>query len=774
MKAFFRFLFAIVFLGTSLTAAVAQVSSPLITEPANIIDTRGVQLDAINRSLSGTVNSDTLRELRNRALEIQAALMRAVEALEPQLAEVDRRLGQLGEASDGEDADIVAQREKLRTARAQIDSDIKRGRLLLTDTASAIETINAALAEAFRQNTMQKMASPLSPQFWQQIGLLRDDVPRISRFMAQSLGSFDRLSMSSALWAVIAGVIAFVLVQPLRQWLEALGFKVAIKAAPPTRIRRSGIALWFTIVGTVTTALSLVLIAQAIHGLGFFTASEGLAFFSELVGVGTFAGFVISLGRALLLVDRESWRLPPLTDNEAKAVSNYPVWASANLVFGVALMELNRLAGTGPVMTAISNLVVAILYAVLLLAFLRRWYILRLQRKENAGGSENNQATPLFQLVAMVFRIAVVIALVAILLGYVNLALFIGRELIWVMIIAATGYLLLLLIDDFAEALSSPDGLVARQAHAALSIRPETVRQAGVLISAVLRIAILFFAVVLIFAPVGPGSGTVFSGLGDLSSITIAGITFRPSSVLRALFVLGVGLAALHFVLGWLEETYLPTTRLDSGARNSTVMIVKYAGYILAGLWSINTLGIGIERIALIVSALSVGIGFGLQAITQNFISGLILLAERPLKIGDTVRVGTDEGDVRKISVRATEIQIADRSTLIVPNSELITKTIRNMTPTDPVGRLEIAFGIPIDADPQQARKLVLDLFEEHPGILDDPRPTVLIDSIADGRINFKSFAFVASAKNEASIKSALLFDFLERFRQEGIVLHTS
>jgi len=156
-------------------------------------------------------------------------------------------------------------------------------------------------------------------------------------------------------------------------------------------------------------------------------------------------------------------------------------------------------------------------------------------------------------------------------------------------------------------------------------------------------------------------------------------------------------------------------------------------------LWTISTLGIGMERIALVVSALSVGIGFGLQAITQNFISGLILLAERPLKIGDTVRLGDEEGDAKKISVRSTEIQISDRSTLIVPNSELITKTIRNMTSGEPFGRVEISFSVPVDSDPQQVRQMILAIYDGHPGVLNDPKPSVLIRSIADGKLSSRA-----------------------------------
>jgi small-conductance mechanosensitive channel len=125
-------------------------------------------------------------------------------------------------------------------------------------------------------------------------------------------------------------------------------------------------------------------------------------------------------------------------------------------------------------------------------------------------------------------------------------------------------------------------------------------------------------------------------------------------------------------------------------------------------------LGISVNRIAWIASALSVGIGFGLQAIVQNFISGLILLAERPVKVGDWVVLGAAEGDIRRINVRATEIQLGDRSTLIVPNSEFITKTVRNMTLRNAEGRVLIRLPMPLSTNALQVRDIMLGALREH------------------------------------------------------------
>ena len=242
---------------------------------------------------------------------------------------------------------------------------------------------------------------------------------------------------------------------------------------------------------------------------------------------------------------------------------------------------------------------------------------------------------------------------------------------------------------------------------------------------------------------------------------------------MRGVVVLCIGLTLVRAFMGWLEGKYLPATDLDGSARNSVGLVARYVGIALAVIWALASLGIGVERIALLLSALSVGIGFGLQAITSNFVSGLILLAERPIKIGDWIRVGTDEGDVKRISVRSTEIALADHSTLIVPNSELITKSVLNKTLASPLGRIQIQFAVPLETDADRVRAIVAAAFAQEAAVLDDPAPAIFIDSIADGRIFFNCFAHVASPRAAYGARSAIFTMLLRRFREDAIDIGT-
>ncbi|WP_159311534.1 mechanosensitive ion channel family protein, partial [Raoultella terrigena] len=199
--------------------------------------------------------------------------------------------------------------------------------------------------------------------------------------------------------------------------------------------------------------------------------------------------------------------------------------------------------------------------------------------------------------------------------------------------------------------------------------------------------------------------------------------------------------------------------------------LLGYFGGVMVIAAALAALGISVERIAWVASALSVGIGFGLQAIVQNFISGLILLAERPVKVGDWVKLGDTEGDIRRINVRATEIQLGDHSTVIVPNSEFITKTVRNMTWGGAQGRVLLRLPAPLDTDAQRMRQLILDAFTSHPDVLDTPAPIVQLEGIVDGTLTFLAIGHVVNPRNTGGVKSDLLFSILETLRQAGLAL---
>ncbi|GGD32450.1 DUF3772 domain-containing protein [Aureimonas glaciei] len=772
LRTFVRSLWLVLFLllGVAAIPAGAQEEAAE-ADPVVVLDQQAAELAAIQKAAEAETTSAEKAELRDRGMVAGSTANMAVAQLVPRLAEIDARIAELGPVLEDEAPDVKAQRERLDAERTDLDSTIKRGRLVAADAKEMIDRMIREINEAFNRDTFKKVASPLSPALWSDVAAsLADDLARLRDFVVVSVLGASKAHFGSRLALVAAGLgLALLLLMPVRRGLRQVGRRIAVEQVPGTRARRSALALWFVLVGTFTSALAFLILFQALNWGGFLTRwTRPLA--ETLSITASIGGFMVSLGAGLLLVGQPSWRLAPLTEETAKRLRPYPGLGAILTFVGVFLIESGKAVGVSEAAAIFLNYVVAFSYSALLAALLITLMRHRRAAAQEAGAEPSAQTT-FVTLATLLGWCAVAVALVAALQGYVNFALFLSRQAIWTAIVAAATYLLLIVADDLCTTFLSPESRLGRSLQAGLGLRRTQVGQLGVIASALLRLAILVVAAILLSGPLGPGASSLFYQFGNSAEIQIGGFSIVPGSILKAAVVLFVGIALMRAVRHWLNERYLPATDLDPGARNSVSTIVSYAGILLAGFWALSTLGIGVERIALVVSALSVGIGFGLQAITQNFVSGLILLAERPVKIGDTVRLGTDEGEVRRISVRSTEIQIADRSTLIVPNSELITKSIRNMTMANPLGRIQIGFSAPLDVDVAAVRRALLDILAAHETILEDPAPSVFIDGIEDGKVAFKAFAFVASPRTVYSTRSAIYFTLLERFKAEEIKL---
>ncbi|MEL4890625.1 DUF3772 domain-containing protein [Xanthomonas protegens] len=779
-----RYVLLLLWLCAAVASAQPQDAADAPPDPQTLLDNaakslkdaRGKEVDAGNQ----TAFQDLVTQVSDASNDAQTA----VDALAPQLAQVEARLQQLGPAATGDSPDIAAQRKALTKQRDALDSGVKRGKLMVVEARQLADEIERARAEHFSQELSLRSPSPLSPALWKQIAAdFPDDQAKLLALYTLGVQSLQDAIAEHGSGALGVGIaIAVILLFPLRYLLRWLGKRYAVSRAPGSRLRRSGLAIWFLLLGTLTPGLAALALAEALRSID--AVPERLdAVLNGFVVVSFAAAFMGSLGASVLLPNQPSWRLFPIDDATARRLRKY-TWATAALAWlSSMLLVINQAARTSDSATVAADGVIALVYGVLILATLTS--LSRLRRRQYAEAAAqalaNAQPPPPGQhggalaLIGVLVKVAVVVALLAALLGYLHLGLFITRQIIWITMIVGAIRLLMTFADDFALWLFASEGRIGRAANGAFGVRSSRLEQAGVLTSALLRVVLLLIGIGALLMPFGTNVSIVsdwFSLLSDGIRVSDK-VVLYPGAIVRSVLVLLLGLGVMQYLHRWLTQTYLPKTELDDGSRNSISTVARYVGIILAALWALAALGIGLERIALVVSALSVGIGFGLQSITQNFVSGLILLAERPVKIGDWIKIGDQEGDVRRISVRATEIQVGDRSTLIVPNSELITKTLRNMTLAGPLGRVQIQFAVSLGTDVTKLRALLLELYAAHPGVLDDPAPSVFIDSIANGHVTLNSFAYVASPRLTYGTRSELFFALLQRLAEEGIALES-
>ncbi len=219
-----------------------------------------------------------------------------------------------------------------------------------------------------------------------------------------------------------------------------------------------------------------------------------------------------------------------------------------------------------------------------------------------------------------------------------------------------------------------------------------------------------------------------------------------------------------------LESRFLARYIVDIGVRTSIATIIKYLILILGFYIILKTSGIDLSGLGLLAGALGVGIGFGLQNITNNFISGLIILFERPIKVGDRVEVGDVNGDIVKISARATTVVTNDNISIIVPNSEFISNRVINWSHNDSKVRFKIPVGVSYNEDPQKIRKILIEVASKHPGVLANPKPNVWFNNYGDSSLDFNLLVWTTKfIHRPGAFKSELYFDIFEKFKEHNV-----
>jgi potassium efflux system protein len=238
--------------------------------------------------------------------------------------------------------------------------------------------------------------------------------------------------------------------------------------------------------------------------------------------------------------------------------------------------------------------------------------------------------------------------------------------------------------------------------------------------------------------------------------------------------ITGIVVAALTFVSarnipGVLEITVLKRLPMDTGARYALTTISRYIISAVGTIVAFNSIGVNWSRLQWLVAALSVGLGFGLQEIVANFVSGLIILFERPYRVGDIVTIGQISGRVTRIRIRATTIVDWDRRELIVPNKDFITGQLINWSLSDKITRLIVPVGIAYGSNTALAQKLLLKAAAEHPQILDDPASSALFLGFGDNSLNFELRAFIDEPLNRVQVISDLHLAIDDAFREASI-----
>ncbi len=265
---------------------------------------------------------------------------------------------------------------------------------------------------------------------------------------------------------------------------------------------------------------------------------------------------------------------------------------------------------------------------------------------------------------------------------------------------------------------------------------------------------------------------SIFQHAQDIFKFTLFTINRTPitlSSVFLFLIVLAITYFFAKFTNFFILRRLLKRFNVDEGLRFTLQRINFYTLMLIGVIIAFQFIGIDLSGLAVIFGMLSVGIGFGLQNITSNFVSGIILLLERPIKIGDRVMVGDTEGDVLDINIRSTTISSLNNVSIIIPNSDFISSKVINWSHGDPKVRITIDVGVSYDSDLDLVLHTLREVADEHPNVLKRPEPDVLFLSFGDSAWNLRLRVWLPNPKNHHKIRSELNIAIVRKFRERNI-----
>ncbi|WEJ37881.1 mechanosensitive ion channel family protein [Sinorhizobium sp. C101] len=750
------------------SSALPEVPPKAFPEEQARIDAWQATLERVEAALQAErVDDVTLSQLRSQIAKIpmQAAGLKA--ALQPRLQLVNQRIEQLKPADEqaarNQTEAIKSEQAQLQSEAAGLQGVVQQADLIALRGQQDIDTIGERRRALFTSSILQRSQSLADPSFWFDLAAATPEtLADQSRVVGYWFGALvERTGRSAAgILVVVIGFAAFLL-SPGRRWLTRRTSRDP-SVLHPSGLAKATAAAAITLANLLIPAVAFFVLYQAMSILKVLPADLATVLRPVLFGL-TFASFFYGLSIAVLAPERPSWRLVEVTDTAAERLIPIIVAMAVVNVGGLALDAFLK-ATHAPLSFAVAAQGLgAIALGILAMVALR--FVAREDDDENPQGTSSA-----WRLLIPVTWAVAALTVIAPLAGFVAFGRFAALQIVFTTAVLMSLVLLLRLADEAISYGFSVQTRIGGFMRQAIGLKPNTISQIGVILAGFARLIVIMVAVMALLAPWGIQSEDV---VGTFTSaffgFEIAGFSFSPSAILGAIVVFVVVIVATRGFQRWLDGRLLPQTSLDTGLRTSIHTGVGYVGAAIAGLVAFSYAGLNLQNVAIVASALSVGIGFGLQSIVNNFVSGIILLAERPFKVGDRIEVGPNTGIVQRVSVRATQIQTFDNVTVIVPNADLISGQVVNWMHGDFSARLKIPVGVSYESDPEQVRRVLLEIAMDNPRVLRIPEPFVSFTDFGADALQFTLFCHVGNINADAGAASDMRFEIAKRFREEKI-----
>ncbi len=755
---------------SSASFSVAQEQSAIRSR----LDGLRLQLDQIETSVTTRVTSDlALQENRKQIDEIAADIKTVADEQAPRADAVRSRLKELGPRPDDksppESAEITKERDDREKALKDVEETVKLARALLVQADQLSTAISDKRRTLFADQVFAPSSSILSPSLWTDVAVNVGHDVRALLIVAEDTYSraVNRAGLIGGLLIFLGLVLTIVATAFARRKVLAAIERTTL-FGNPTPMQKGLRAIAFGGIGFLIPAAGTYAIGQAINGADILPTRVEKVMLIILHGA-VFVSLIRGLAEGLLATAKPEWRLLTLPNRTAFRLSALAGQVSLIIVIGRIVEGVTQAIAAGLALSVLSKSLFALLVACILAAGL---HAIKPEEHPSSDPTLNGSETrPMWIVIARMCAWLIVFGiLVAVLFGYSALAAFLSDQLATLSILATLTFLAIHLSNSVFDQSLRPETKLFRSIQSASGLSRQAIEQLAVILSGVTQLLILGLSATFALAPWRVDSGDILMPLrAVIFGFTIGDVTISFGAALFAVAILGAGILFTRGIQRWLNKTYLPHTYLDSGLRNSIVMGVGYLGFIISIAVGLSVLGLSLEKVTIVAGALSVGIGFGLQSIVNNFVSGLILLWERGIRVGDWIVVGDEQGLVKRINVRATEIETFDRSILIVPNSSLVSGNVKNRVHNDRTGRVVVTIPVARDADPDLVIRLISDVAAANTVILNEPPFAVLFRKLGETVKEFELICFVADVDQTGKVGSDLLLAIDLALRAHGL-----
>jgi small-conductance mechanosensitive channel len=769
MPVFLRSLLALILLALSALAfpALAQGpspnGSPIIREQRAVMDGLRQRTDQLEKQIAANSEDDShLVDIRLQLEETERQLLQSSVAFRPRLTEINNRLDQLGPApAEGQppEQDLVTrERQALLAEKAEInaalgvaeDQSIRINALITRITEMRRDLFSRLLTRRYDIGTA--LAGEVAEA-------ARNEATDLYRTVASWVRFVVQFKLRSVLFATFFALLAAAILLIGGRRLFGRLFEADGNVESPSYLSRLSVAFWSTLVPTAALAVFLTTTYLLYDYFAVLRGDIGTMMTSLFIVIGL-VFFVHRLGSSVLSPRLPNWRLIAVDTQAARLL----LWlVSATAIFtgiDVFLSTVYSVLDSPLSLTVGESLIATVLTGILVV-------LIGLVRPFTGEDGRPRRWHPV--LSATLFLLGGV-TIVAALLGYIGFARFLSTQIVVTGAVLATMYIGFLSARAVAEEGAFAGTTLGRRFESRFNLDASTLDQLALVVSIAINILILVVGVPLILFLWGFQPGDIQAWVYKaVTGIRIGSFTLSFTGIFWGILVFVLGYFLTRWFQGWLDGSVMARGKVDAGVRNSIRTVVGYAGLAIAVLMGVSAAGIDLSNFALIAGGLSLGIGFGLQNVVSNFVSGLILLAERPFKAGDWIVAGPVSGTVKKISVRATEIETFQRQTVILPNSDLINSAVGNWTHRNKLGRIEIPVGVGYGSDAKRVHEILLEIASNHPLVLKNPEPFVLFSAFGDSSLDFEVRVFLADVSNGVIVQNDVRFAILEAFARENI-----